>query len=291
MQQRTLRRAIRLSGTGLHLGEMAKIVLHPAPAHTGIRFQDAVAPTKAVAATYKHVQRDTLGFCTRLHDASSGYAIATVEHVLAALSAARIHNCIVETSGPELPVFDGSSQPILAAIAAVGPEEQAALQPFIEVLRPVSVVHKDKAAHLVPRPLASAPELVVSVEVDFRHKGLPRNWLSVPLDEFDAIASARTFTFRDDIAQLQKMDLARGGSLDNAVVFDEGTPLNPDGLRHPIEWVQHKALDCFGDLALAGMPLHGHYTGICPGHALTHELLLALFASSDNYRVVVHKDN
>ena len=185
-----------------------------------------------MAATYKHVQRDTFGFCTRLHDASSGYAIATVEHVLAALSASRIHNCIVETSGPELPVFDGSSQPILTAIAAVGAEEQAPMQPYIEVLRPVSVVQKDKAAYLVPRPLASAPELIVSVEVDFRHKGLPRTWLSVPLDDFEAIANARTFTFREDIAQLQKMDLARGGSLDNAVVFDEGTPLNADGLRY-----------------------------------------------------------
>ncbi|OQR82764.1 UDP-3-O-(3-hydroxymyristoyl) glucosamine N-acyltransferase [Achlya hypogyna] len=289
MHQRTLTRAIPLAGIGLHLGQEARIVLRPAAVDTGIRFQDAATPAKGVAATFRHVQRDTFGFCTRLHDAASGYSIATVEHVLAALSAAGVHNCIVETSGPELPVFDGSSQPILSAIAAAGTEEQAALQPYIEILSPVQVRHKDKAATLAPRPAVregTAPELTVSVEVDFRHKALPREWLSLPLTAFPTIAAARTFTFREDIEQLQAMQLAQGGSLDNAVVFEQGAPLNPDGLRHPSEWVQHKALDCFGDLALAGMPLHGHYSAICPGHALTHDLLLALFADPSSYRVV-----
>ncbi|OQR80989.1 UDP-3-O-,3-hydroxymyristoyl N-acetylglucosamine deacetylase, partial [Thraustotheca clavata] len=200
--------------------------------------------------------------------------------------ACKIHNCIIETSSPEIPVLDGSSAPIVQAIVDAGTKQQDTIQPFIEILQPVQVVHENKAAALLPRPKSKNVELVVAVEVDFRQKNLPREWLSLPLEKFSTIAAARTFTFREDIEQLWAMKLAQGGSLDNAVVFQDGKPLNPEGLRHDIEWVQHKALDCFGDLALAGMPMHATFTSICPGHALTHELLNKLMKSPSSYRVV-----
>ncbi|RLO02864.1 hypothetical protein DYB28_006046, partial [Aphanomyces astaci] len=277
----------------------ARLVLRPAPVNTGVVFRDDATPGRAVSAIYSNVAVDTMGFCTRLHDRASGYSIATVEHVLAAISAAGVSNVHVDVTGPEVPILDGSSAGFVDALVRAGVHDQDAPQSILTVLRPVqvesthelhprtnSVLKADKAASLLPRP---SQELTVSVEVDFPGK-LPRQWTHLSLADFATVASARTFTFHQDIDRLHAMGLAKGGSLDNAIVFnDHGTPLNPDGLRFPDEWSRHKALDVVGDLALAGMPIHGHYVGIRPGHALTHELLHALFQDPRNYNISAPK--
>ncbi|KAF0686668.1 Aste57867_21510 [Aphanomyces stellatus] len=283
--QRTLKRAVKVAGIGLHLGKKAHLVLHPAPVNTGVVFHGVGDRARAVAALHSNVVKESVGFCTRLKDPTTGYAVATVEHVLAAISASGVSNVFVEVSGPEVPILDGSSAPFVDAIARAGVDDQDAAQSVLTIRRPVQVVHADKAAYLLPRP---SKELVVSVEVDFAHKGLPRQWMDLPLSAFHSVAAARTFTFEDEITHLQSMGLAKGGSLENAVVFGKSrkcAPLNPDGLRFDDEWVRHKALDAFGDLALAGMPIHGHYVGIRPGHALTHQVLDALFADPSNYMI------
>ncbi|ETV94315.1 UDP-3-O-[3-hydroxymyristoyl] N-acetylglucosamine deacetylase [Aphanomyces invadans] len=288
MMQRTIQRAVEVAGIGLHLGEKARLVLQPAPVNTGVVFRDANSPaSRTVAAIYSNVKADTVGFCTRLRNLESGFEVATVEHVLAAIHAAEITNIHVDVSGPEIPILDGSSAGFLDALERAGVDEQGSPQSVLTILRPVQVVQADKAAYLLPRPTS---ELTISVEVDFPGR-LPRQWTHLDLSEFGRrVASARTFTFRQDIDRLHAMGLAKGGSLSNAVVFDErGVPLNPDGLRFPDEWSRHKALDVVGDLALAGLPIHGHYVGIRPGHALTHELLHALFADHDNFSITTTK--
>ncbi|CAK4660489.1 hypothetical protein LEN26_002185 [Aphanomyces euteiches] len=282
--QRTLKRAVEVAGIGLHLGEKAHIVLHPAPANTGVVFHERGNRSRSVVARHSNVKKDTVGFCTRLQDPSSGYSIATVEHLLAAISASGITNVVVDVAGPEIPILDGSSQGFLEAIASSGAIEQDNPQQVLYIRQPVKVVKENKAAYLLPRP---TQELTLSTEVDFTHKNLPRQWISLALSEFQSkVGSARTFTFEDEVALLQAHGLAKGGGLHNAVVLDKnGKPINSEGLRFEDEWVRHKALDVVGDLALAGHPIAGHYVGICPGHALTHELLDALFANPANYSI------
>ncbi|GMF32383.1 unnamed protein product [Phytophthora fragariaefolia] len=233
---------------------------------------------------------------------------------MAALVASRVTNAFVafeeddDASSLELPVLDGSSIEYIEGIRRVGIEEQhgAALK-YLRIKRPVQVFKQDKAAWLLPLPMdlsgspasLQAPTLHMSVQVNFEHKQLGTTFCRFALgadpdstlDAFHRdIASARTFTFEEEIAWMQANDLARGGSLDNAVVFSSkdgrSTVLNEAGLRFPDEWARHKMLDCIGDIGLAGLPLHGYFFATSPGHALTHELLRELFSDPENYEEV-----
>ncbi|GMF22349.1 unnamed protein product [Phytophthora lilii] len=229
---------------------------------------------------------------------------------MAALVAARITNACVEfesvsgSASVELPVLDGSSVQYVEEIRRVGVEQQDAELRYLRIKRPVQVLKQDKAAWLLPMPddvgnsPALAPTLQMSVQVNFAHKQLGTTFCHFALgpdpdttmDTFHReIAAARTFTFEEEIEWMQANGLARGGSLDNAIVFSKSEPataLNEDGLRFPDEWTRHKMLDCIGDIGLAGLPLHGYFFATSPGHALTHELLRELFKDPDNLEEV-----
>jgi UDP-3-O-[3-hydroxymyristoyl] N-acetylglucosamine deacetylase len=282
LAQRTLRNPIGCVGTGLHTGARVSVTLHPAEADSGIRFRRFDCPgTPALQARFDRVCDTTM--CTTLGE-PGGVMVATVEHLMASLAICEIDNVLVEVSGPELPIMDGSAEPFVFLIECAGVVEQARPRRQIEVLKPVSVVAHGKSAHLEP-----ADGFELDCEIQFDHPLIDSQALQVRFcaDDFKtAIARARTFGFAERIEELWSRGLALGGSLKNAIVVSHDRVLNQEGLRFPDEFVRHKVLDSIGDLYLAGGPLIGRYTGRCAGHTMHNKLLRALFADPTAWRMV-----
>ncbi len=282
LQERSIARPIDCVGVGLHSGTTVSVRLCPAAPGTGLLFRrtdlgiDVPARFDAVSDTR---------LCTVL--AAPGrpdVVVGTVEHLMAACVAAGICNLLIEVSGPEIPVLDGSAEPWTFLLGCAGTVDQDAPATVIEVLRPVRV--EDGAAFAELRPsLGDCLEL--SVVIDFRAAAIGRQSFSLSLrgDAFRDVARARTFAQAHEIAGLRAQGLAQGGSLDNAVVVDGARVLNPAGLRMADEFVRHKLLDAIGDLGLGGA-LRGRFIGHCSGHSLNNRLLRALFADPANWRAV-----
>lgn len=279
--QHTIMKSVTFEGIGLHSGKPSSVVISPAAPHTGIVF---VSGGVVIPASYKNVV-DT-GFATTL--GRGGVTVRTVEHLLAALAGLGIDNAVVEVDGPEVPVMDGSSVPFVNALTAAGIETQDAHRRHLKVVKPVTVHDGDKSASLLPSPVAS-----VTYRIDFNHPMVADQCLSLELDTeaFVAeVAPTRTFGFLKDVEMLQKAGLALGGSLENAVVVDDGRILNEDGLRFPDEFVRHKILDAIGDVSLAGMPIIGHLVADKSGHALNHRLVCELIANPDCWVILEGAD-
>lgn len=282
-RQHTLKAPIDCIGVGLHSGRRVQLVLRPAPPDSGIVLRRTDLG-RDFPARFDHVVDTRL--CTVIGSDAEGAAwrIGTVEHVLAALVGCGIDNAIVETDGPEIPVLDGSAAPFVFLIDCAGRAAQDAARRVIEVLRPVRVTAADGFAEL--HPAESGFSLALAIAFDAPAIG--RQTLSLQLSEASfrrELAEARTFTLAAEVAALRAAGLARGGSLQNAVVVDGAQVLNPGGLRSPDEFVRHKLLDAVGDLALAGARLQGSFRGERSGHALNNRLLHALFADPANYRI------
>ncbi len=280
LKQQTLKNQINCSGTGLHSGAAVSLSLLPAGPDTGIVFRRTdVAGAADVPAAWQNVVDSQL--CTALGD-GNGLRIGTVEHLMAALAGCGVDNAIVEVDGPEVPIMDGSSAPFVFLIECAGVVEQDAALKVIEILRHVSVGDESKTASLTPGRGFS-----VSFEIEFQGTLIDCQdyFFDLGRSSFGAdIARARTFGFDHEYATLRSKGLARGGSLDNAVVVSGDRVLNDGGLRYEDEFVRHKVLDCIGDLYLAGAPLVGHFHGFRSGHSLTHALLNALFADETAWR-------
>lgn len=281
--QNTVKSPVRFKGTGLHSGRPARLTILPASAEHGIWFRriDISDRDPMIPALWDVVEQSPL--CTRLVNAA-GASVSTVEHLMAALSGAGVHNALIEIEGPEVPILDGSAAPFLRGIMAQGVRAQSAPVRAIEILRPVRVDVGEASAALLP-----SDRLTIEFHIDFDDLaiGQQSRTLDMANGAFARVLSdSRTFCRRSDVEMMQENGLALGGSLDNAVVFDSGTVLNPDGLRHDDEAVRHKMLDALGDLALAGRPILGRYVGSRAGHAVTNTLLRELFANSDAFRIV-----
>jgi UDP-3-O-[3-hydroxymyristoyl] N-acetylglucosamine deacetylase len=281
--QHTLKSEIGCSGTGLHSGNTVSIVLKPAPEDTGIVFRrtDKDGNNAEIEARVENVVEATL--CTTLGN-DDGIKIATVEHLLAALAGCHIDNVIVEVDGPEMPIMDGSAAPFVFLIECAGIVAQSKPRRVIEVLKRVAVSDNGREASLSPGDGFS-----VGFEIDFDSNAIGKQDKSVRLvnGTFKGeISRARTFGFAEEVDQLRKMGLARGGSLDNAVVVQGDEILNEEGLRYDDEFVRHKILDCVGDLYLAGAPISGHFQGFRSGHAMNHAIVRALFADPTAWRLV-----
>ena len=290
--QRTLKAAISCSGAGLHTGQNVAVRILPAVAGHGIAFKRTDLGS-TVQARFDKVTDTRL--CTALGDDTCETIHAgTVEHLMAALSGAEIDNALIELDGPELPVFDGSAEPWLFLLDCAGSVAQDTPRPVIEVLRRVRVGAGDCYAELRPhRPGGSRTGLDLAMSIEFDAKAIGRQALSLSLDPLSFrrdIARARTFAQRQEIEALQQAGLARGGSLDNAVVVDGAAILNPAGLRMGDEFIRHKMLDAIGDLALAGGALSGRFIGAKSGHRLNNLLLRALFANAANWRFAAHAE-
>ncbi|GAC1339764.1 MAG: UDP-3-O-acyl-N-acetylglucosamine deacetylase [Myxococcales bacterium] len=257
-----------LEGVGLHSGAQVRVTLAPAPADTGIVFERVdLTPRVEIPAVFERVVDTTLNTSLGIGDVRVG----TVEHLLAALMGCGIDNARIEVHGPEIPILDGSAAPFVQLVHEAGIHEQRATRRYLLVSRPVVVQDGEKSARLVP-----ARSFSISYTIDFKHPLIAHQRYRVDLTERSfqrEIARARTFGFKRDVERLHQAGLARGGSLENAVVVDDFHILNPEGLRFPDEFVRHKILDAVGDLALLGMPVIGHLEAVKSGHALNHALV------------------
>ncbi|WP_419798974.1 MAG: UDP-3-O-acyl-N-acetylglucosamine deacetylase [Terasakiella sp.] len=283
LRQKTLKTAINCSGIALHSGEKVSITLKPAPADSGIIFKriDIAGGGAEIKATYDNVVETTL--CTKIGN-SDGVTIATVEHLMAAISGCAIDNMLIEINGPEMPVMDGSAAPFVFLIECAGTIEQDAPRKAIRIEKNVSVDEKDRFAGFQP-----CKGSILDFTIDFDNPAIARQEHSVHMGRGvfkDELSRARTFGFLHEVEYMRANGLARGGSLDNAVVVSADGVMNEEGLRFENEFVRHKILDAVGDLALAGLPIIGRYTGICSGHYLNNQLLHALMANQDAWSIV-----
>jgi len=283
--QTTLRSRAILKGAGVHSNAQVRLVLHPAEANNGITFLRTGlggGRERIIDAVWSNVSMTEL--CTVIGDPADA-SVSTVEHLLAALSALGVDNCMVEIDGPEVPILDGSSAEFVAAIRKVGIEELAAPRRYLKVLKPVRVEHGRAFSELRP----SDKGFRLEVEIDFETGMIGRQKKVVDLDgrvfERD-IARARTFGFMRDVERLWKAGFALGASLENTVALDDERVLNPEGLRWSDEFVRHKTLDAIGDLALSGAPIIGTYRSYCGGHKMNVAVLAALFADKSAYEFV-----
>ncbi|HLI20634.1 MAG TPA: UDP-3-O-acyl-N-acetylglucosamine deacetylase [Stellaceae bacterium] len=279
--QKTLKAAIHCRGVGLHSGARINMTLHPAAPGTGITFCRRDLGGAEVVADWRNIVDSTL--CTTI-GAKNGTKVATIEHLMAAFAGLEIDNARVELDGPEVPVMDGSAAPFVFLIECAGVAEQVAPRRGIKVLKPIRVGDGESAASLAP-----ADNFRISFAIDFASSAIRCQELSyaVNADSFKAdISRARTFGFLDDVERMRRAGLARGGSLENAVVISGDRVLNKEGLRYDDEFVRHKALDALGDLYLAGGTILGEFHGVRSGHALNHQLLKALFADPAAWRPV-----
>lgn len=284
--QQTIRTSIAVSGTGLHSGKPIHLALHPAPAGHGIVFvRTDIKQNNLIPATWDRVTDTRL--CTVISN-ESGASVGTIEHLMAALRGCGIDNIRIELNGPEVPAMDGSSKPFVELIEKAGIAPQSAPRCAIRILKEVTVEEEGKSASLSP-----AEEFIFAGEIDFSHPeiGYQRYEIKLLNGNFKHdLAEARTFGFSHEVEAMRKAGLALGGSLDNAIVLDQESILNPGGLRYSDEFIRHKLLDAIGDLYLAGAPILGAYEGVKPGHALNNALLRKLFATKDAYEVIELQD-
>lgn len=283
MQQHTLRNSVSLEGIGLHSGAKVSLRLRPAAPGAGIVFvrTDVSDRDNLIPALWDRVVDTRL--CTAIAN-EAGVRVATIEHLMAALRGCHVDNAVVEIDGPEVPVMDGSSAPFVEAIARTGTRAQTLPRRMIKVRRAVSVTEGDKRASLSP---ASLP--VFRGAIDFEHEAIGTQTHEMTLVNGNfahGLADARTFGFLHEVEWMRANGLARGGSMDNAIVVGPDGVLNPEGLRSPDEFIRHKLLDAVGDLYLAGLPILGAYEGVRAGHALNNALLRKLFATQGAWEIV-----
>jgi UDP-3-O-[3-hydroxymyristoyl] N-acetylglucosamine deacetylase len=283
MRQRTLRNSIKATGVSLHTGEKVYMTLKPAPVDTGVVFRRVdLEPVRALPARAENVGDTTLS-TTLLVD---GVRVSTVEHLMAALAGLGIDNIYVDLTAPEVPIMDGSAGPFVFLLQSAGIVEQDALKKFIRVKRKVTVEDGDKVASLLP-----FDGFKVSFTIDFDHPVFRDRTAHAELDFSTSsfvreVSRARTFGFIHEIEYLRSKGLARGGSVDNAIVVDEYRILNQDGLRYEDEFVRHKVLDAVGDIYLLGHCLIGEFRAYKSGHGLNNATLRAFIAQPDAWEMV-----
>ena len=278
--QRTLKNETSCSGIGLHTGRQVAMTLRPAPADAGIVFLRKDLDGKAVRAAAANTA--ATNYATTLRQ--NGASVRTVEHLLAALTGLGIGNVYVELDAEEVPILDGSAGPFIRMIADAGIQMLDKVQPVLKVTRPLVV--RDGSMQIAIWP---AERTSVSYFIDFDHALLREQSFTCEVSEesfIRTVADARTFGFLRDVEALQAQGLAKGGSLENAVVLGEDEVLNADGLRYHDEFVRHKVLDLIGDLALVGMPVIGHIVAHKAGHGLNAQMVTKLLQSPTNWVLV-----
>ena len=279
--QRTLQASISCDGVGLHSGTPVKMTLRPAPANHGVVFvRTDLGKPVSIPALSSYVVDTSLA--TTL--GKDGVRVATVEHVLAALAGLGIDNVRIELDGAEVPIMDGSAAPFAYLIRTAGVRVLDEAKSFVVIKKAVSVFDGDKEATLAP-----ASRFRIDCTIDFKHPLISDQSFEMEFSDRTfsrEISRARTFGFLRDVEMLKKVGLAKGGSLDNAIVVDEFSILNPDGLRFPDEFVRHKILDAMGDVSLFGHPVIGHLKVMKSGHALNHKLVQRVLSEKSSYEVV-----
>ena len=277
-RQTTIARKVSCAGVGVHSGVRSRLTLLPAPANSGVVFErtDVPAGTGEIHAHAESVSDTQLG--TTLAN-EHGATVAVVEHLLAAIAGVGIDNLRIEIDGPEVPIMDGSSSVFYELLMLAGQKAQGAARRRIRILERIEVRDGPKHATLSPSD-NDVLTLRARIEYDDQHIGVQQMAMRLAPGMFARdLAFARTYGFARDVEMLQSMGLARGGSLENAVVIGENGVMNPEGLRSEDEFVRHKMLDAVGDLMLAGAPIAGDYDAVQPGHGLNNKLVRALLST------------
>ena len=278
--QNTLADQIEFKGIGLHSGIKVKLIVKPSKPNTGIVFKrvDIKNKDNIIKADFKNVEDPIL--CTKIKN-GSGASVSTVEHLMAAFYGEGIDNALVEIDSSEVPIMDGSALDFVDAIRSVGVEEQNQPRKFIKVLKKVELNEGEKFISI--EPLNN--DLIIDFELIYKNPLIRtrRKEFKLSNDDLSSIYSSRTFCLYEDIDNIKRMGLAKGGSLENAIVVQGDKILNEDGLRNRHEFVYHKILDCLGDIMLSGNRIFGHIITSQGGHALTNKLLKKFFSEKGNW--------
>ena len=279
INQKTVKEEIKLQGIGLHNGAEVNLTIKPADINFGIVFKRVdLNNNNIIKANFKNVTEPVL--CTKLKN-NYGATVSTVEHLMAALYGEGIDNALVEIDASEIPIMDGSAVEFVEAIKMAGVKEQNSPRKFINVLKKVEVTDGEK--HISIEPLNK--DLAVDFEIVYKNPLIRtrRKEFKQSNDDLTNIYNSRTFCLYEDIDQIKSLGLAKGGSLENAIVVQGNKILNEDGLRNRHEFVYHKILDCLGDIMLSGNRIFGHIKTSQGGHALTNKLLVKFFANDSNW--------
>jgi len=278
--QKTIKDTIELDGVGLHNGKDVNLCLKPAAVGSGIKFKrtDINNGNNIIDANYKNVSSSLL--CTKIEN-SHGVSVSTIEHLMAAFYGEGIDNVMVEINSPEVPIMDGSAFDFVTAIRSYGTQEQNNLKKIIKILKRVEV--KDGQKYISIEPLYK--DLIVDFEIVYKNPLIRTRRKEFKLSNGDltSIYNSKTFCLYEDIDKIKNQGLAQGGSLENAIVVKENKILNEDGLRYRDEFVNHKILDCLGDLMLLGHRVFGHIKTSQGGHYLTNVLLREFMSNKSNW--------
>ncbi len=280
--QRTINNQINFKGVGLHNGQVVNLSVKPAQENFGIKFcRVDMDENNLIEANYLNVVEPVL--CTKIRN-KQGATVSTVEHLMAAFFGEGIDNVLVEIDSSEVPILDGSANEFVEEIRKVGTKKQNETRKYIKVLNKVEVLDGEK--YISIEPLDN--DLIVDFEIIYDNPLIRRRRQEFRLSDTDLtnIYSSRTFCLYEDIDFIKSQGLAKGGSLENAIVVKGNEILNEDGLRNRHEFVNHKILDCLGDLMLSGFRLSGHIKTSQGGHALTNKLLVKFFSKDSNWSLV-----
>ena len=291
LKQRTIQQVVRTIGVGVHSGTKVTLTLRPAPIDSGIIFTRVdLQPPVVFPATALNIGDTKMASTLTVGDAK----VSTVEHLLSACAGLGIDNLYIDVSAEEIPIMDGSASSFVYLLQQAGFAEQNAARKFIRILKPVEIREgtgkSEKWARLEPYD-----GFKLHFFIEFNHPAVDGTMQTAEVD-FEKVsyvkdvARARTFGFMQDVEMLRGIGLARGGSLENAIVMDEYRILNADGLRFDDEFVRHKILDANGDLYLIGHPFLASYTAHKSGHGLNNQLLRVLLAQPDAYEIVTFED-
>ena len=278
--QKTIKEPIEFKGIGLHNGIKVNLRLNPAEVNSGIKFQrtDVGNAKNIIEASFKNVSSAVL--CTKIKN-SHGVSVSTIEHLMAAFYLEAIDNILVEIDAPEVPIMDGSAFDFVEGIRSFGTQEQKYSKKFIKVLKKVEV--KDGPKYISIEPLTK--DLIIDFEIVYKNPLIRTRRKEFKLSNADltSIYNSRTFCLYEDIDQIISQGLAKGGSLENAIVVNGNKILNDNGLRNRDEFVSHKILDCLGDLMLSGHRIFGHIKTSQGGHQLTNVLLDKFLSNESNW--------
>ena len=286
--QQTLNNKVSFSGVGLHSGKIVDVTLTPANSNSGIIFKrEDLDKNNEIIANFKNVSSAKL--CTKIEN-SSGASVSTIEHLMAAFYMCGIDNLVVNLNGSEVPIMDGSAKDFVKMIKKSGLKTLKGKRKFVKIKKKVELKDDDKLISINP----CVREFTVKFKLDYKNNPLIQmqsNSVSFKEKNLDYISSTRTFCLYEDIEKIKSVGLAKGGSLDNAIVVKGNKVLNEGGLRFEKEFVNHKILDLAGDFMLCGVRVIGSVECLHGGHALTNKFLRKIFSDKNNYEIVDSESN
>ena len=286
LNQKTIKNKISIEGVGLHTGKLVKLKLIPSAPNTGITFKRTdIKNNNIIIPSYDNVVDTTL--CTTISN-DNGVKVSTIEHLMGALYGLGIDNIIVETNSQELPILDGSAKIFVEKILSAGIDISSLPIKLIKIEQQVTYQEGTKSITIDKSKVASE----IDFEIRYKNKiiGNQKNKINIFNDDLQHIFESRTFCLYEDVEKLKSAGLAKGGSLENAVVVGENEILNSEGLRNHKEFVNHKILDCMGDLYLSGYRMVGSLKTCEGGHGLTNKILRKLFSDKSNFTVIEIKE-